>query len=137
MKTYFSFFPFSLLLISALNGQPQYITDISGKSANFTAYGNKLIFTSNDSLWVSDGTAEGTIFLKNNLSKPFKFVHIPPYVYFQTGGPYYYDNSPKDLWRTDGTAAGTIKIARFKNAYAFTSFKGKNYFIANEQYTWS
>ena len=96
----------------------------SAPNANRVAgLGGKLYFVAHDdsahsSLWVTDGTAEGT--------QPFFDPHpdiafagvMPP---LASGGMIYFMAfgagtvaGPGELWRTDGTARGTIKLHEFR-----------------------
>ncbi|MGA0560027.1 ELWxxDGT repeat protein [Larkinella sp. VNQ87] len=79
---------------------------------SFIEFQNKVYFTGNDGvngyeLWATDGTAAGTVLVKNiNLngsSAPHSFVVMNGVLYFSA------DNGVhgRELWKTDGTASGT------------------------------
>lgn len=85
-----------------------------GDLRNFTSFDHSLYFTANDplpthELWVSDGTEEGTVKVKDFNS----------YVYYQRSAKngLLFESSRNEeyyLWGSDGTEEGTIKIATFK-----------------------
>jgi ELWxxDGT repeat protein len=96
---------------------------------NFTVFGNKVIFTADDSagdvnaLWITDGTAAGTTEiggLKNaGISGQGRFAFSPnPLVsigtkfLFTATDP----SGVSTLWVTDGTAAGTFELGGTNNA---------------------
>ena len=68
--------------------------------------GDDIIFGVGNSLWVSDGTAGGTVDIAPNLFRPNDLTVFGTKVLFE-GGLAVTDNS---LWITDGTAAGTTEI---------------------------
>lgn len=76
---------------------------------DFIATGNRLYFSSNnDELWVSDGTAAGTMSLGQATS--FTFLAIGNTLYFTKGF------NPNEIWKTDGTPAGTVLVATINTA---------------------
>jgi hypothetical protein len=88
-----------------------------GLAPDFTVLGKRALFVgsgkkNNNSLWITDGTAAGTVEL--NSSELFNFFARNPHftafgskAVFVGGSPSFQD----DLWVTDGTAAGTKKLA--------------------------
>lgn len=76
---------------------------------NFTVSDNMLYFTANgDELWKSDGTVEGTVFLKKFVSnllseKIYNLFDFNNKLFFLA----YSDNYGFELWKTDGTEQGT------------------------------
>ena len=85
-------------------------------STPFAVIGSTLYFSANDGatgteLWKSDGTAAGTVLVKDILlgpagSSPFDMINVNGVLEF-----YAFDGSSFGLYRSDGTAAGTIEIA--------------------------
>ena len=81
----------------------------------FTAIGSTLYFSAYDTtfgreLWKSDGTASGTMMVKdiNSLgsSSPGPFTAVGNTLYFQaTDG-----TNGTELWKSDGTASGTVMV---------------------------
>jgi len=84
---------------------------------NLTALGNTLVFVADDrvngrELWKSDGTANGTVLVKDlwtgkkaNMPRSSAPSDLTPYndaIFFVANGD--------ELWKTDGTAAGTTKV---------------------------
>jgi len=87
-------------------------------------------------LWKSDGTANGTLLLKNissgaSSSNPAGLYNAGGILYFSAAGT----GTERDLWKSDGTDAGTVRVKQF-NAGApadaspenFTHFNGYLYF---------
>jgi ELWxxDGT repeat protein len=80
----------------------------TSSNASFQTFGGKLYFTARTdpelgvaTLWVSDGTAEGTTeFLA--VDYPAYFTSSPSWLFFQ---------AEDAIWRTDGTIAGTTSTA--------------------------
>ncbi len=76
-------------------------------------YGEQLIFTADDGvhgeeLWVSDGTADGTVMLKDispgaSGSSPLYFTVVAGQLFFSATD----DTHGRELWTSDGTAGGT------------------------------
>ncbi|WP_322874219.1 MULTISPECIES: ELWxxDGT repeat protein [Microcystis] len=84
---------------------------------NLTAVGNTLFFTPIDSvngreLWKSDGTAAGTVLVKD--IRPGYSSSLPRYL-TAVGNTLYFtafdDVNGEELWKSDGTAAGTVLVA--------------------------
>ena len=106
---------------SAYGSSPVFIKDIDlkpGESVprDFFTHNGLMYFIANNGmvgleLWVSDGTVEGTVLLKDinegsrsmNASEDVEFVALGSTVYFGA------DNGihGHELWKTDGTSAGT------------------------------
>lgn len=90
----------------------------------------------NKQLWRSDGTSEGTVFVKNinpnydtRINNPVVFNNR---LYFST-----YINNSSDLWVTDGTSDGTYQIKKINNSgdsnvNNIFSFQDKIYFTADD-----
>lgn len=102
------------------------VADIASGSANpqnLTTVGSVLYFsadngTSGVELWKSDGTASGTVMVKDinpgsASSNPAAFVTMGGILYFRASTP----AAGSELWRSDGTEAGTYMI---KDIYAGT-----------------
>ena len=109
----------------------------------------KLYFTADNGvngteLWVTDGTEEGTVMVKDinpgaNPSNPIMFYQYGSVVLFSvsTGQPVaglFYD---QELWKTDGTEAGTVAVKSFGLSIpglaisSFVTFNNKVYFYGN------
>jgi ELWxxDGT repeat protein len=98
------------------------LNDVSSRPDGFVALGNWVIFYADDGvtgreLWRSDGTAAGTILLKDiypnqysdssyNGSNPSPYVSLGGYVYFYAADV----DHGGELWRTDGTPEGTTLV---------------------------
>ena len=117
------------LLVSGF--KPDELTDVNGK-LYFTAT-NTFGGTANQ-LWTTDGTATGTILLKN-LTSPDKLTDINGKLYFtasdQTNG--------NELWMSDGTSMGTMLVKDINLGLnsstpdKLTDVNGKLYFTASNQ----
>ena len=62
-------------------------------------------------LWKSDGTASGTVMVKDinpgaGASNPSSFVNVGGILYFRAIN----GTSGAELWKSDGTASGTVMI---------------------------
>ncbi|MGB2236949.1 MAG: ELWxxDGT repeat protein, partial [Candidatus Poseidoniaceae archaeon] len=102
------------------NGTAWMVKDIrSGSSSSspnyFTAVGNTLYFVTNDGtngveLWKSDGTASGTVMVKDinsgGNSNPEYLTAVGNTVYFQADDGI----NGEELWKSDGTSAGTVMV---------------------------
>ncbi|WP_168205895.1 ELWxxDGT repeat protein [Geobacter sp. FeAm09] len=120
---------------------------ISGGPAELTAFNGKLYFAANDGtngteLWVTDGTATGTVMVKDinttagASSYPRSLAVMGSKLYFSaTDGTNGYE-----LWASDGTSAGTAMVKDINTSSAgassypggFTAMNGKLYFQAND-----
>lgn len=95
---------------AGLNGS----SHVSSSPAFVTAMGDRLYFRANDGthgyeLWRSDGTAEGTMLVKDldegaDSSNPHSFVGFQGSLFFVSGS---------GLYKTDGTAPGTVLLKSF------------------------
>ena len=100
----------------------------SSNPANLTVVEGKLFFTANDGvngteLWTSDGTATGTLLVKDiysgseldsdtssyvpNSSNPQHLTAVGGTLFFAAGDGV----NGTELWKSDGTAAGTLLVA--------------------------
>lgn len=83
----------------------------SSYPSQFMAVNGRMIFkarksdTSYYTLWVTDGTASGTVELNGGLRVSTIFMPMGRYAYFMSEDGYMFN-----LWRTDGTAAGTTSV---------------------------
>jgi ELWxxDGT repeat protein len=106
--------------ISPAGGIPYLVSDIvAGAGASspawFTPLERALVFTANGGtgreVWMSDGTAEGTIKLSNvnpgsSSIGPVTLTASGGYVYFGVDSA----TAGSQLWKTDGTVAGTSRV---------------------------
>jgi ELWxxDGT repeat protein len=113
---------------------------------NLTAYGGGVYFTAadaanNNELWRSDGTAAGTVLVKDiaagatRQSAPQQFTVAAGLLYFTADDP---GASGRELWRTDGTAAGTVLVKDIRPGAASSSpflhagLGGRLFFFADD-----
>jgi ELWxxDGT repeat protein len=89
---------------------PQGFAQVRGNTAVFAASPNAFEGVSSD-LWVTDGTAAGTVKLVDTRpgmrsSSPRDFVRFGAAVYFTADDGAH----GRELWKTDGTTAGTVLV---------------------------
>jgi ELWxxDGT repeat protein len=109
------------------------------------AYNGKLYFsaaaaTDDYELYTNDGTAAGTMLVKdidvNNTvarsSAPTNFIEYNSELYFYAkSGVTGSSNGTTDMWKTNGTAAGTMLVAAGQFGAGQVVFKNELYFIRN------
>ena len=88
----------------------------NGSQVPFAQINDVVYFVGNDGvsgaeLWETDGTAAGTVMVKDvyvgaTSSSPTKFYRVGNHVYFEADD----GTHRRELWRTDGTAAGTALV---------------------------
>jgi ELWxxDGT repeat protein len=106
---------------------------VGGSStATLAAFGGKVYFQADDrihglELWRSDGTADGTVLLKD--------IGLGPYSSYPAdltvlGGVLYFtatvDGSLRELWKTDGTERGTVRVAPWTTVSILGPLTGLN-----------
>ncbi len=96
---------------------------------HFTAVDDRLFLTAWDGtgsysqLWVTDGTEEGTVKLREGLGEN---VRIGRMQYLVAAGDTLFFNSGNDLWKSDGTPTGTVLVKPFPTS----GLSGPNQFLA-------
>jgi len=101
----------------------------------YYAYSN---IPSNGELWKSDGTAAGTVMVKE--IRPGSFGSFPANMFNINGIVYFTADdgtNGNELWKSDGTAAGTVLVKNIRpgafpsNPSQFINFNGLLFFTAN------
>jgi ELWxxDGT repeat protein len=91
-----------MMLGITAQAQPTLVTEIPEASTNFVTAGDFVYFTSNDSLLRTDGTSQGTIFLRSGFSRMLsQETDFNGMLFFVVGD---------QLWRSDGTPGGTMLL---------------------------
>jgi ELWxxDGT repeat protein len=96
------------ILPGAFNSYPRFLT----------ALGNTLFFSANDGvngteLWKSDGTAAGTVLVKDIFPGSGFYISSNPCNLTAVGSTLFFsanDGVNRELWKSDGTAAGTVLV---------------------------
>ncbi|MBO9703630.1 MAG: T9SS type A sorting domain-containing protein [Sporocytophaga sp.] len=111
----------SMTFIETSFCQPVFIKVIPSGSKNFTNNFGRLFFTSNDSLWTSDGTTVGTEFMKKTNEPIIEIVNIRlgSFIFFTT----LQADGQKALWKTNGTGTNTLKIAAYPQIWPIMHYK--------------
>ena len=118
----------------------QKIINVVGDNIYFAGYD----VVNGNEFWKSDGTAAGTVLVKNinpgsGGSFPNAFCVVGSKIIFTAN-----DGLSSDLWQTDGTEAGTVKLKDYSpgdNTFGTSGergsalYKGKMYFYASESTT--
>lgn len=106
----------SILLVTvafSAASQPEFVQQIPRASAHFTEAGQLVFFVSNDSLFRTDGTAAGTLFLAKGLKfeQPPRLLAFNDLFIFAVFDPNGSGSQiGRELWRSDGTITGTYRL---------------------------
>jgi ELWxxDGT repeat protein len=110
----------------------EYVVDNSSDPGDLTDFNGTLFFAATDGangreLWRSDGTAEGTLLVKDikkggGDSSPHSLTIAGGTLYFAAAG---------GLWRSDGTTAGTVRL-KSVTASNLTDVNGTLYFVGDD-----
>jgi ELWxxDGT repeat protein len=113
---------------------PWYLTNVNG-----ILYFQASDGTNGSELWKSDGTAAGTVMVKDIASgtasgSPHGLTDVNGTLFFQAND----GTNGYELWKSDGTAAGTVMVKDIytglnsSSPYYFTNVNGTLYFRAND-----
>ncbi len=122
-------------LVADINLHQSPFDQQSSYPSNFAEVNGTLFFTASDSahgreLWKSDGTAEGTVLVKN--ISPDQYYSFGPSNLTNVDGTLYFAADDgvhgQELWKSDGTEAGTVlvkDISAGPYGYAYSSYPGQ------------
>jgi ELWxxDGT repeat protein len=130
------------------------VTDSDSELGDFVNIGDTVYFTADDrkygrELWKSDGTAAGTVMVKDIRSGDvnYHFMSSNPKFLTNVNGTLYFTaddgTNGRELWKSNGTAAGTVMVKDIRSGdvnYHFmssdpanlTNVNGTLYFTADD-----
>jgi len=95
--------------------------DVSSEIQSLTVVGNKLFFTANRVVYITDGTDAGTLAVPG-----ISYTGDITTCLTAVGNTLYFLTNVSRLWKTDGTLAGTSMIIDFRALYFYsTDFLGQ------------
>jgi ELWxxDGT repeat protein len=118
-----------LLVYAFAQAQPVFLKELSLQSQNFVSSNGKLYYTSGDSLWKSDGTPAGTIYVKkiNESDISLTGMTIGTSFFFTAK-----ESSGKtSLWKSDGTSVNTVKLVAYNQITPLLVHGGALYLAIN------
>jgi ELWxxDGT repeat protein len=144
----------------ATNGPAALVKDIDTRLANLnwwgsvpsgfvsiggTTYFSAQLDSSGFELWKTDGTANGTVLLRDIYpgpedSRPYGFTDMNGTVFFSATSS---SSSSRQLWKTDGTSAGTQLVEDINpnssniSIYSLTNLNGTLFFLADDSLGYS
>lgn len=99
--------------ITTAHAQPVLVKEISPNSEDFTVAGDLVYYVADDSLFRTDGTVSGTIFLKRGLHWQSSFTEFNDLLFFVSRTDF---RGHSEIWRSDGTPSGTY-VLKTSSAY--------------------
>src|SRR5262245_1567194 len=118
-------------------GNSPYGFPLSSSPSNLTAVGGQLFFSANDGttgreLWKSDGTAAGTVLVKDirpgssygspASSSPDELTVVGDQLFFSAND----GTNGEELWKSDGTPAGTVLVKDIRPGSSYGSPASSN-----------
>jgi ELWxxDGT repeat protein len=87
--------------------------------------------------WISDGTADGTLLLKDirpgsSGSFPQAFAEVAGSMFFAASSEVDEEVPGYDLWKSDGTEAGTVRLRDLSGAIWITDVNGTAFFTSDD-----
>lgn len=127
-----------MLLVVGLTAeaQPAFVKQVPDASTNFVTAGDFTYFTSNDSLFRTDGTESGTIFLKSGFNYFSNLQEFNDLLIFVSDIRF---STFREIWRSDGTPGGTflLKSSSQYDLVVFGLTEAYVYFSASDPATGS
>lgn len=128
----------SMLLVVGLTAeaQPAFVKQVPDASTKFVTAGDFTYFTSNDSLFRTDGTESGTIFLKSGFNYFSNLQEFNDLLIFVSDIRF---STFREIWRSDGTPGGTflLKSSSQYDLVVFGLTEAYVYFSASDPATGS
>src|SRR6478735_12577629 len=116
---------FILLVAYRVSAQPTFLKEVPSDSKNFKSAFGKLFFTRGDSLFRSNGTPSGTVFVKETGEPFYEFTNL-------TVGSFFYFTTLEAggnvaLWKSNGFANNTFKIRSAPTIKPLITYNGALY----------
>ncbi|GAL84837.1 hypothetical protein MYP_2065 [Sporocytophaga myxococcoides] len=117
-----------------LFSQPVFLKELPESSKSFFEGNGNLYFFAGDSLWKSDGTVAGTVFVKKIGETPIGYPKNSNALSIKGASIFFTQDAPSSIgvWRTGGTNATTLKIRSFNSISPISSYQNNLYFAAND-----
>ncbi|MBO9699031.1 MAG: T9SS type A sorting domain-containing protein [Sporocytophaga sp.] len=117
-----------------LFSQPIFLKEIPESSKSLFEGNGNLYFFAGDSLWKSDGTVSGTVFVKKIGEIPIAYPKNSNALSINGSSIFFTQDSPSTIgvWRTGGTSATTLKIRSFNSISPIISYQNNLYFAADD-----
>ncbi len=113
----------SLWRASAKLGRVELVRSLEGYASDLLATGGRLFFFFDGQVWMSDGTAAGTI-PATHFASPYQWGISSGLLAGFDGKAWFVASDPvngQELWSTDGTVAGTRRATNLPDPYPFDS----------------
>lgn len=102
---------FVLLIYAFAQAQPVLLKELPLQSQNFVSSNGTLYYTTGDSLWKSNGTPAGTIYVKKINESEISLTDMT------IGSSFFFtakeSSGKRSLWKSDGTSVNTVKIVSY------------------------
>jgi ELWxxDGT repeat protein len=117
-----------------LFSQPVFLKELAESSKSFFEGNGNLYFFAGDTLWKSDGTVPGTVFVKKIGETPIGYPKNSDALSINGASIFFTQDTPSSIgvWRTGGTNATTLKIRSFNSISPINSYQNNLYFAAND-----
>jgi ELWxxDGT repeat protein len=117
---------------TALASHPRDLTAVNGRVLFSATSGD--VFNPDRELWTSDGTAAGTVQVKDINPQPAPFGDSTPLFFVATRDTVFFNaqiSQVPSLWKSDGTETGTVRVKPELSPYGVFGADGLAYFTVN------